>query len=362
MIVYSMKILRFLREIKKMVADVLSEELHFRVGKDRFYAQENRFSYPIRIVIYNHRAMLGYFDPNFYELGFHECLMQSSLSQLKNVIRHEIAHYIVFIENGERDSPHGHTFKEFCKKAGWGEEVYRATSCLDGGEDLSCFLEKSILRKVQKLMALAESSSPNESEQAMIKSRQLLLKHNIELQEVQAEEKIVLKRVLKQKREDAKMRSIAKILSTFFIHVIFRKGKDFTCLEILGDLVNVEIGEYVAIYLEKELDSLWEKAQRNTSLKGLIAKNSFFLGVAKGYCNKIEALKKEYPADTEKALVLMEKKLFDAKNMVYPRLFSSKSHFRYCEASANLGERAGKSLQIHPAVEKSSGRKMIELL
>ena len=42
--------------------------------------------------------MLGYFDSNFYELGFHECLMHSGREQLHNVIRHELAHYI----NSER--------------------------------------------------------------------------------------------------------------------------------------------------------------------------------------------------------------------------------------------------------------------
>ena len=51
--------------------------------------------------------MLGYFDPNFYELGFHECLMHSSREQLQDIIRHELAHYMTFIEYGAGIQQHG---------------------------------------------------------------------------------------------------------------------------------------------------------------------------------------------------------------------------------------------------------------
>jgi hypothetical protein len=44
--------------------------------------------------------------------------------------------------------------------------------------------ENSVLRKVQKLMALATSSNKHEAEQAMIKSHQLLLKHNIDVSNI----------------------------------------------------------------------------------------------------------------------------------------------------------------------------------
>ena len=64
--------------------------------------------------------MLGYFDSNFYELGFHECLMQSSREQLSNVIRHELAHYMTFINYGEAVQPHGAEFRAFCQANGMG--------------------------------------------------------------------------------------------------------------------------------------------------------------------------------------------------------------------------------------------------
>lgn len=353
MIVYSKKIFQFINEIKRTVKTVLSTEIRLRVARERFYDQMETASYPIKIVIYNNKAKLGYFDPNFYELGFHECLMHAKKEQLHAVIRHELAHYMTFITYGGTIQHHGPEFKAFCEKMGWGEEVYKATTSFDA--DAPNIEESPVLRKVQKLMNLAKSSNENEAESAMIKSQQLLLKHNIEFKYIGGEddEKIFVKRIMENKRENAKMRTVARILETFFVSVVYHRGGDFIYLEILGSAVNIEIAEYVAAFLDTELEKLWRDAQKTAALKGMIAKNSFFLGIAKGYCNKIQALKREYDQDVARALLVIEKKLIDAKEMVYPRLSSSKSSQNYCRESSLLGEQMGRALNINPALNRS---------
>lgn len=354
MIVYSEKIIRFVREIKQMVKEVLSLEIGLRVGYERFYDKKQKASYPINIVIYNNKTMLAYFDSNFFELGFHECLMHTSREQLRDVVRHELAHYMTFIQYGGSIQPHGMEFKGFCDHMRWGEKVSRAKMCLEGEISPGLNEESGIFRKVQKLMALASSSNKNEAEQAMIKSQQLLLKHNIEFVSVEQEERVFLKRIMKQKRVDAKMRSIAKILETFFVNIVFSKGVEFTYLEVLGNAVNVEIAEYVAAVLHSELDNLWGQAQKKSSLKGTIAKNSFFLGLAVGYCDKIQALKRGYSTDISKALMVIENQLVDAKEMVYPRLSSTRSSGQVCRESSALGEQMGRQLNIKAALNKAS--------
>lgn len=356
MIVYSKKIVRFLNEIKMMVKNILSREIGLIVTGNRFFDRPRKTSYPISIVIFNNKSMLGYFNSNFFELGFHECLMYSNKEQLHNLIRHEVAHYMTCIECGEVIQPHGPEFRAFCLKQGWGEEIYKASVCLEGGQNISDLEESSISRKIKKLMALATSSNPNEAEQAMIKSQQLLLKHNIESKYIEGddEEKIVLKRIMQQKREDAKMRSIAKILETFFVNVVYSRFGGFIYLEILGSEVNIEIAEYVASFLQDELERLWKQAQAYAKLSGKIAKNSFFMGLAKGYCNKIQALKREYTSETANALMVIEKKLIDAKAMVYQRLSSSKRSSGYCLESSSLGEIMGRKLNINPAINSTS--------
>jgi predicted SprT family Zn-dependent metalloprotease len=356
MIIYSKKIIQFMNEIKSAIKEVLTREICLKVAADRFYDRQQKASYPIKVVIYNNKSMLGYFDPNFYELGFHECLMRSSKKQLHDVIRHELAHYITFINYGAAIQPHAAEFRAFCRQMGWGEEVYQAASSLDHEENAFKAEESSVCRKIQKLMALATSSNKNEAEQAMIKSQQLLLKYNMEATFIggEGDEKIFLKRIMKQKRENAKMRSIAKILETFFVSTVFHRAGDSIYLEILGNAVNIEIAEYVAAFLHCELDQLWNQAQRNANLKGIIAKNSFFLGLAKGYCNKIRTLKREYHSDVANALLVIEKKLVDAKKMAYRRLSSSRSRMNHCQKSSELGEQLGKHLNIKPAINKAS--------
>ncbi|MBA3603593.1 MAG: DUF2786 domain-containing protein [Parachlamydiaceae bacterium] len=359
MFVYSNKIYRYIKEIKLAIREILTNEIKVRINGERFFDSNQRNSYPISVVIYNDSRKLGYFDPEFYQLGFHECLMQGSREQLHNVVRHELAHYMVFINNNSSQfhgHPHSPEFRAFCMRMEWGPEVYSATMHL---EESQSFLEQeqsSVFRKVQKLMALSGSSNQNEAEQAMIKSQQLLLKHNIESTFLtdDGDEKIFLKRIMKQKRINAKMQAIAKILETYFVNIVFSRSQGFIYLEILGSAVNLEIAEYVADFLHTELENLWSFAQfKHTQLKGATAKNSFFLGIARGYCDKINFLKKEYVAETKNALMIIEKKLMDAADKVYSRLKQTRSHANFCPTSSALGEKMGRELQINSAINSS---------
>lgn len=356
MFIYSQKIIQFVSAIKLIVKDVLSQELRLKVGQSRFYNRRGTISFPIQVVIYNHKNILGYFDPNFYELGFHECLMQSSQEQLGQVVRHEIAHYITFINHGPLIQPHGAEFKSLCEQMGWSEEVSRATLCLEDSQKV-CPLEESVVfRKVQKLLALASSRNQHEAELALLKSQQLLLKHNLESKYIEGsgDEQVVLKRILKQKRADAKMRALAKILETFFVSTVYNRAGGFIYLEIMGSAANVEIADYVAAFLQDELERLWDQAQKHTSVRGLTARNSFFLGLAKGYCNKVQSLKRDYSSAVTQALIVIEKQLVDAKALIYPRLSSTRSSGGHCQTASALGERMGKQLHINPALNRSS--------
>lgn len=346
MFIYSAPILQFIQEIKSIMKEILVNEMGLKVFGMRFYDKSQRYSYPIKVVVYNNKTCLGYFDADFYELGFHERLMINK-RELHNVIRHELAHYMTFITYGEVQA-HGKEFRDFCKQMGWGDEVYSATT------ELTAITSENnpILRKVQKLMALSTSSNPHEAELALIKSQQLLLSHNISY--VEESEKIFLKRIMKQKKETAKMRAIAKILETFFVNIVYNRSSEFTYLEISGSAVNLEIAEYVADFLTLEFDNLWDSARKESFLKGMIAKNSFFMGISKGYCNKIHAFKKEYSGSTRHALMVIEKKLMEGKSIIYPRLSFASRKGNHCSHASQLGEQMGRQLSINPAIKNNT--------
>lgn len=354
MFIYSEKIVKFTQELKNIIKDVLSKELHLTVSGNRFFDSKKKYSYPLSVVIYNDEKMLGFFDPEFFQLGFHERLMHAKRSDLLNIIRHELAHYMTFIQNPYLKTPHGIEFRDFCRQVGWGEEVYNATMHIT--DEVLPLEESDVFRKVKKLMALSTSSNKNEAEQAMIKSQELLLKHNIEAKYVESlhEEKVFLKRIMKQPKKNAKMVTVAKILEAFFVSVVFSRGPEGTYLEILGSKVNLQIAEYVADVLNQKLDDLWDQIKQEHKLKGLTAKNSFFLGIAKGYCNKIHALKTSYQNDVTQALVIIEKQLEKAKALAYGRLSYTTSRSGFSATASTLGEQAGKALNINPAVNQTA--------
>lgn len=363
MFVYSEKIFVFIKELQSFIKNVLSCEMGLKVLGDRFYDDLRNSSYPIKVVVYNNKNMLAYFDSSFYEMGFHETLIYAAKEQLYNIVRHELAHYMVFISHGTAVHPHGAEFKHFCLQKGWGEEVYRATICLEEGKDSLQMIESAILRKIKKLMALGASSNENEAKEAMIKSQQLLLKYNIDSKYVESEEEqVFLKRIMKQKKESAKMRAIAKIIETFFVSIVYRRAGEFTYLEILGSSINIEIAEYVATFLEYEMEKLWGIAQKVKSLKGMVAKNSFFIGIARGYCHQLQVMKSEYSSAVTDALMVIEKKLVEARSAIYRRLTTGKSNGNYCSESAAVGEQMGRRLQINPGISSSSSKGFREQL
>lgn len=360
--VYSSKIVSYIREIRVAIKEVLTGEVGLRVRGDRFFDRAEQHSYPIDVVVFNNKAVLGYFDPEFYELGFHQQLMFVNRGQLLNVIRHELAHYIAFIDYGILKTPHSEEFRNLCKKMGWGPEVYSRSCSLDN-EHPQAEEENVILRKIQKLMALATSGNCYEAEQAMIKAQQMLLKHNIDSRYLGEDgEVMVLSRVMKQKKAGAMMSAIAQILKTFFVTTVYNRGTTYTHLEIAGTKVNVEIAEYVAEFLQTELEKLWQQMRQKMRLKGIIARNSFLLGVAKGYCDKVSALKQSYSAEEARALMILEKQLVGAKEMIYPRLSESRSSRAYCHESEALGKMAGRNLTIHPAIRDANRSSAVLLL
>lgn len=358
--IYSKKIFLFINEIKELIKTILSKEVGLKVFSDRFYDYKQQCSYPIKVVIYNNKNMLGYFEAGFYELGFHEKLMFVTKNQLGNIIRHELAHFLAHIKFGSNILPHAGEFQRLCAELKWGEDISRAKIVLERNDLDASTQENGVLRKIEKLMSLSTSSNPHEAEEALIKAQQLLLKHNVDSKYIgiDDEEKVVLKRILKQKKENAKMRAIANILGTFFVSTVYTRDKEHIYLEILGKSMNVEIAEYVAGVLEYELENLWNKA-RYLGLKGMVAKNSFFLGIATGYCNKINGLKRTYSQEISKDIMVLEKQLIDVRDMVYTRLRSGSSHGAFCGASAALGELMGKQLKIDPAINHTSSQTML---
>lgn len=361
--VYSDTIHSFLAKMRANMRSILSKELALSVRKSRF--EFNGYLIPINLVVFEHETRLGQFDPHTYQIAINRKLMMFAKDVvINNVLRHEIAHLLTYLKFGPSVEAHGTEFKEVCRNTNWGKDVFSAYANLDleNKKFEGDIKSEKVVSKIKKLLALAQSSNEHEADMATRKANQLLLKHNLSTIDITEEDKeVCLKRTLSTKRNNAKFQAIYEILTTFFVQPVFSHGKGMVYLEIIGDRVSVELADYVANFLDKEMEALWKKEQvKNPTLKGSAKKNSFMRGLGNGYVEKIKSdQNQEY---SEKSLIVLKKDLKEKVNTVYSKLSQSKTKSSsHCKETAKLGNQAGKSLSINPGL-KSGGKKILSLI
>ena len=336
-LLYSETICLFLKKVKKEAQAILKNEMALKCGIRRFWVKN--IGYPFHFVVFEHPTKMGYFDSEMYEIGVNKCFLFEPDENLKDLLRHELAHYLTFITYGPSAPHHGKEFHHICALYGWKTEVARATVPPSKQKQ-----SLRILEKVQKLFALSNSHHAHEAQLAMLKARELLLKYHLN-HVPEDNDEMEIHRLFKQKRSSMKLQAIASILKHFFIYPVFNHGKGCVYLEIFGDPINVEIAIYVGHFLEKELEKLW----KNSHLKGLRAKNSFFRGIANGYDEKMKP-----SASQEQAVISLENQLVKAASKAYPHLSMTFSRSYVDVKATQLGKDRGKKLMIRPGLREKS--------
>ena len=121
---YSNTTALFLKRAKLLLKDILSSEMGLKVYKSRF--QWKRHLYPINLVVFEKGNTLGFFEPHGYQIGLSKRLLFGTKEPLiKDVLRHEMAHFWTYLEKGNLD--HGPNFREVCRRFRWSETVKNAT-------------------------------------------------------------------------------------------------------------------------------------------------------------------------------------------------------------------------------------------
>ena len=355
MFLYSETVHTFLARVRSYAKEILEREMHFKISRSRLFYRG--IYYPINFVVYE-GPNLGYWDYRSYQIGINKRVMLSAKTEvIKDILRHELAHMLMTYLYGPTFTPHSPEFRELCRSYGWGENVSAARSDIETENqkiegDLA---SEKLIEKIKKLLSLASSTNPYEAELATIKANELLLKHNLEKLSLleKSEEEVWVKRVLSTSRNSAKIHAIYEILQTFFVAPVFNYGKGVLYLEVTGSRTNVELADYVANFLDQELERLFSVYQKEHSdLKGQRAKNSFFKGMAEGYVEKIKKTQKEVSLAEGKELIVLEQDLKRQMRLAYSRLGSTSTSRREDSYSKNLGRKAGQNLSIHGAISK----------
>jgi hypothetical protein len=354
MFLHSETISIFLSRVRNLAREIVNNEMNLKMERSRIYYKG--ILYPLNILVFEDNSRLGYFDSRTYELGLSKRLMyQAHEEVLKNILRHELAHFMCYLLHGP-EVMHGEEFHNVCRLFGWGSDVSLAQANIE--LENAKIVEQNentqkLLERLKKLLALASSDNIHESELATLKANQLLLEHNLDLSKKghnETEDIVYVARVLEAPRKSAKHVAIYEILKTFFVSPVFNHGRGLFYLEVIGDKTSVELADYVAHFLNHELDLLWKKTQKeNPALKGKSSKHSFFSGVARGYVEKIEKQKSTLASGPD--LIVINKNIHKNLRIVYPRIgHSSLSQGKHNEEAHQAGKLKGTHLSIKPGI------------
>ena len=362
--VFSASIATFLCKLSGLAKGILTDDFDVRVTRTRFHTPDG-WTWPILLVAIDDEQQLGYFNEGDCTIGVNKCLMYTAKDRvIKDLLRHELAHYFTYIEyhaSGIDYTAHGREFHAICDAYQLAPEIRLATLDVRAENDAveGELKNEEVIAKFRKLMSLSESDNQNEAELAILRANELMVKHNLDASAAtgahSGEIEYCVQRVIACKRSSPRIGAIAEILSEFFVYPVH--GSEG--LEVTGTRANVEHAQYVASYLDRELAAAWRRARAERPRRTLRQK-PFMTALASAYRKKLKAATSSLPDPDQRALVLMSEELEWAGRGAYGGgVQKTSSSYWTCPESTSQGARAGSSLEIRRGV---SGAGVVRLL
>ncbi|OGQ89915.1 MAG: hypothetical protein A2289_09205, partial [Deltaproteobacteria bacterium RIFOXYA12_FULL_58_15] len=227
-------------------------------------------------------------------------VMEDNWTEVLETLRHEMAHqYVDEVLGFNNSEPHGEAWRRACRLLGVWPRAKTSTECptLDGPQDARGVGAK--LRKIRKLLALAENNcNEHEVQSALNQARALMLRHNIELAEVGEDERDIEVRWLGEPmvRIEGHFYWVASILTKhFFVRSIWvptyipERARPASQLEVCGEHANVEMAEYIHDSLLRHIRFLWDHYRRDKGIKGIRARNAYWQGLLCGFESQLQS-------------------------------------------------------------------------
>lgn len=216
-------------------------------------------------------------------------LLEVPWGAVVEVLKHEMAHqYVYEVLRVHHETAHGETFQRVCMLRG----IDGAAHGVPTAESTEASAAVDRMReKVRRLLALAGSSNPHEAELAMLRAREILLRHNLDA--APRTDGYVVRWVGTPKKRISRAEyTLGGILATHFhVEVMWVRayqpleGHDATVLELCGTPGNVEMAEYVYTFLMGAAQRAYEARREEI---GGRARQAFLTGVMRGFHDKLD--------------------------------------------------------------------------
>ncbi|MDR0477160.1 MAG: DUF2786 domain-containing protein [Desulfobulbaceae bacterium] len=287
------------------------------------------------------------------------------------VLKHEMAHQMADEQLGGGAMPHDEIFLAACRtldlplafcRAVVGEEALALVQRQDGDSHPT-------VKRLRKLLALAQSDNIHEAALAVTKARQLLTRHQLSETDLIGDEVICLPIVLSNRRVSGVTRRLFAVISGFFpVSVIesslYEPWLDYEMpmFEIFGRHGAAHFAVHAWHFLAERLETLWQQ-QRQSGNGGQRQRNSYMLGVLRGLEEKLaKSQAKETGTAARGALIAAaaDPAVLARLRRRYPRIHSRKLAGRLVVSGQyEQGIEAGRRLKIHEAVAQGAAGKLL---
>ncbi len=276
------------------------------------------------------------------------------------ILKHEIAHQFVDEILGGDATPHGPKFREVCEARGIDA---RATGVGPGDADaVEDSARMRVVARVQKLLALAESSNQHEAELAASTAQRIMLKYNLDLQGSEAGDSggcAYLWLGEPTGRIQPHQRVLAGLLLThFFVQVIWipvyrpLEGKHGSVIEVCGRPENLAMAEYVHAFVLRTIERLWREHKRATDVRSDRDRRSFLAGAVAGLSEKLRA--QRAVAQREGLVWVGDARVCDYFRRRHPHTRSAGRRTRANAAAYSKGKSAGQTIVLSRPVNGGS--------
>jgi hypothetical protein len=303
-------------------------------------------------------SRLGQWDSSTRTLSLDRTLVfEKPWSVVREVLKHEVAHQFVDEVLHIHDQPaHGPAFERVCQQFGIDARATGLPANPEGESGGS-----PVLRRIARLLALAESPNVHEAEAAMKTAQRLMLKHNIDATVAAAKEGYAFLHLgVPRRRVDAAEHVLAGLLSShFFVQAIWvpsylaREGRTGRVLELCGTPSNLEVACYVHGFLLETGERLWREHKRSHDIDSDQERRRFLVGVMTGFNDKLKAGVSE--SRREGLVWVGDAGLENYLQQRYPRRSGAGVGVRQTEAYHH-GREAGRKIVLHKPVSQAQAR------
>jgi len=323
-------------------------------------------------------AHWGQFDALDFEISISLTLVQEApWWVVVEILKHEIAHLFVHTAFPDNSPPHGERFQDVCEHLNVADWARRATigkslselrTLYDWRNSALDERTKKHRMRLEKLLALADSTNEHEALVAMQLAQELQDRQRLETLEAGRPKRFVNLEINsgKQRHAPYQGRITSILINHYHVEAVYLTRYNASTLrneatiDIMGSREDVLLAEYVHDFLHQSSEALWQAHKKAVGAKGLRARNSFIRGLLVGFQKKLDLQNNSQNTskteeDSHMALVRADVREREAfKRRRYPRLVQRSSSARVDRSAFSHGKTQGSRLNIRKPISKSS--------